>query len=54
MTKIRCLLLFFALYVSRQESVFARTKPDSVRVLFIGNSYTYGNDLPELLAQFAH
>ncbi|WP_080058398.1 SGNH/GDSL hydrolase family protein [Spirosoma aerolatum] len=51
MTKIRLLILVFALYAIGQESLFAYTKPDSVRVLFIGNSYTYGNDLPELLAQ---
>lgn len=29
----------------------AQDASDSLRVLFIGNSYTYGNDLPDLLAQ---
>lgn len=51
MAKIHYLFLFFVLFVFGQGSLFAYTKPDSVRVLFIGNSYTYGNDLPELLAQ---
>ncbi len=32
-------------------ALLAGPKSDSLRVLFIGNSYTYGNDLPELLAQ---
>lgn len=48
MTKLR-LLLCTILLVSGQRTLLAQT--DSVRVLFIGNSYTYGNDLPELLAQ---
>jgi len=26
-------------------------RPRTLRVLFIGNSYTYGNDLPGLIAQ---
>jgi hypothetical protein len=30
-----------------------RGKPDTVRILFIGNSYTYFNDLPEMLRVLA-
>ena len=51
MKNIRFLLLFSVLLLVWQESSYAQTKTDSVRVLFIGNSYTYGNDLPELVAQ---
>ena len=51
MAKIRLLFLFFALLGFGRENLYAQPKTDSVRVLFIGNSYTYGNDLPELLAQ---
>lgn len=51
MINLRSLVLFLFLLGFGQENLFAQTKPDSVRVLFIGNSYTYGNDLPELLAQ---
>ena len=43
--------LFFALLFVGQASLCGQPKTDSVRVLFIGNSYTYGNDLPDLLAQ---
>ncbi|WP_375444750.1 DUF4886 domain-containing protein [uncultured Fibrella sp.] len=49
MTNLRLLLLCIILLVSGQQTLFAQR--DSVRVLFIGNSYTYGNDLPDLLAQ---
>ncbi len=32
-------------------TVRAQPLPTELKILFIGNSYTYGNDLPELLAQ---
>ena len=51
MHKIRFLFLSFALLFVGQTSSYSQPKTDSVRVLFIGNSYTYGNDLPDLLAQ---
>ncbi|GAB2594623.1 SGNH/GDSL hydrolase family protein [Spirosoma areae] len=51
MCKIRHLLLVFVLLIFGLGSLCAQPKTDSVRVLFIGNSYTYGNDLPELLGQ---
>lgn len=51
MNKARLRCLFFCLLVFGPAGLQAQPKTDSVRVLFIGNSYTYGNDLPELLAQ---
>ncbi|WP_428658176.1 DUF4886 domain-containing protein [Runella sp.] len=41
-------LLYFVFIATATRS---QPLPPELKILFIGNSYTYGNDLPELLAQ---
>lgn len=36
------------------SSIFAASKVDTIRVAFIGNSYTYFNDLPKLVKEIAN
>jgi len=48
------LLILAALMLPGMQCSDSGTEPaeDALRVLFIGNSYTYYNDLPSMLAQF--
>jgi hypothetical protein len=46
-----CTLMLLPGLVGVLRAVDAAAPPRTVRVLFIGNSYTYGNDLPGLIAQ---
>jgi len=50
-------VILFALLLSRPSCALDKTGPPApvktVRVLFIGNSLTYTNDLPQLFADFA-
>ncbi len=48
----RTTLLVFAL-VMACLSLGAAAKPDTIKVMFIGNSYTYFNDLPKLIQELA-
>lgn len=48
----RNILLLIAL-ICACTSIFAANKVDTIRVVFIGNSYTYFNDLPKLLQEVA-
>jgi hypothetical protein len=53
----KTVILFTALVVAGLSCAFEKTSPaaqvKTVRVLFIGNSLTYTNDLPQLFADFA-
>ena len=46
------LFLFVTLIVCLSVGTFA-AEADSIRILFIGNSYTYYNDMPEMLKKLA-
>ncbi len=51
---ILLLLLLLPLGVAAQQSKTApKPKQDSLRLLFIGNSYTYYNDLPQMVYEIA-
>jgi hypothetical protein len=47
LNKILTLIIAFTLFIS--PAFFQQTK----EVLFVGNSYTYGNNLPDLVKQIA-
>jgi hypothetical protein len=48
----RCFLALAVVLVATRPAA-AQESPKPVRVLFIGNSYTYVNDLPQMLADLA-
>ena len=51
---ILLLLLLLPFGVAAQQSETApKPKQDSLRLLFIGNSYTYYNDLPQMVYEIA-
>lgn len=41
--------LLYLIFIS--NALHSQPLPKELKILFIGNSYTYGNDLPELLSQ---
>lgn len=48
----RLALIFMAVF-ALATAVGAKDKNDSIRILFIGNSYTYVNDLPQMVAKIS-
>lgn len=42
--------IFTLIFLTLSLTIFSQ---DTTRILFLGNSYTYGNDLPNLLKQLA-
>jgi hypothetical protein len=49
-----CLIVLLVVACSGgQNGVQDAELPRGIRVLFIGNSYTFANELPEMLAQLA-
>lgn len=52
--KITLIIFFMAILVTVSPVMGAeKEKEDSIRVLFIGNSYTYYHDLPDMIKQIA-
>jgi hypothetical protein len=49
-----CLLLALSGCSSSSKGDDAQEKRSCLRILFIGNSYTYVNDLPHLFAELAN
>jgi hypothetical protein len=50
MRKIIQILLLLLLMIFFESSVHAQAKKDTIKVLFVGNSYTYVQNLPQLVS----
>lgn len=50
MKKTFIILITFLLLGVSHEDCFAQDKQDSLKVLFVGNSYTYFNNLPQIVS----